>query len=116
MHKDATQFSNADNLVIWSVSMSGNSYFMIDIWNLGEKGLNQNVGLIETVRFIISSCTIEQMNFSTEEKLRVLDFQVIPLPETDSEQRFRLSVTTEFGLISVRGLHVAEHRGTAILS
>jgi len=110
-----TDTANPKQVVIWDISMSGNSYFIVDLWKVDSWDKPQPVGEIEASRIVVSSCTIQEMAFSNRSKVKVIDYSITPINETGVAHKFLLTIRTEEGSIVVRGVHAVELIGPSIL-
>ena len=111
----ATDIHTSKQVVIWDISMSGNSYFIVDLWKVGSWDKPQPVGEIEASRIVVSSCTIQEMSFSNRTKVKVIDYSITPINEAGVAHKFLLTIRTEEGSIVVRGVHAVELIGPSIM-
>jgi hypothetical protein len=102
-------------VVIWNISMSGNSFFIVDFWKVSNFDEPEPVGQIAASRIVVSSCTILEMSYSNKGKVKVIDYSITPIDEPGVAHKFLLTIRTEEGSIVVRGVHAVELVGPPVL-
>lgn len=115
----ASSIDTLKQVVIWNISMSGNSFFIVDLWKVSSwnrlQAVGEPVGEIEASRIVVSSCTIQEMSYSNRNKVRVIDYSITPIEEVGVAHKFLLKIKTEEGSIVVRGVHAVELSGPPAL-
>jgi hypothetical protein len=101
--------------VIWTISFVGNSFFIVDLWEISKSDKTETLDSVKSKRIVASSVNILKMTFSNIKKTRVNSYEVLDLQESEEAFTRELRLYTEEGEIVVRAVSIFELDGPPVL-